>query len=409
MTRFYAANNWKTTIAEVGGIDNSVTSFDVASVAGAPDTPFKISVENEIMDVTDITGVTLTVDRGREGTNAASHANGTPVEHRFTAGTLNELWGDHETHKTTYLNHGNLKNKIINGNFSINQRGVSDTVTLSAGEYGHDRWKAGAGGCEYTFATVENVTTITIASGTLQQVIEGVNLFSGTHCLSWVGTAQGKIGAGSYGDSGITGSVTGGTNLTIEFGTGTLSKVQLEEGTYATPFEQRPADIELLLCGIVDDDNELTGADSIPQAVIDGGGGGDSGLQDHLDDPTPHEGYVVPRDMPITEQTGATYTLQVSDNLSMIKMNRGTAQTLIFPLDATANIPVGGRGIFVQAGAGKVTVQGEVNGEEEVTLLLLQDEDMNDEDTTTGQNAMAGWVKDAANTFRIRGDLEAGS
>lgn len=140
------------------------------------------------------------------------------------------------------------RNAIINGNFGINQRNVSGTVTLSAGAYGHDRWKAGASGCTYTFNTSENVTTITISSGTLVQVIEGLNLFTGTYVLSWTGTAQGKIGAGSFGASGVTQSVTGGTNLAIEFNTGTVSLVQLEAGSVATPLERRPVGAELALC-----------------------------------------------------------------------------------------------------------------------------------------------------------------
>jgi hypothetical protein len=139
-------------------------------------------------------------------------------------------------------------NAIINGNFGINQRGVSGTVTLAAGAYGHDRWKAGASGCTYTFATTNNVTTLTISSGSLIQVIEGLNLFDGTYTLSWTGTAQGKIGAGSYAGSGVTGAAVGGTNLNIEFNTGTVSLVQFEQGSVATPFERRPYGTELALC-----------------------------------------------------------------------------------------------------------------------------------------------------------------
>jgi hypothetical protein len=85
------------------------------------------------------------------------------------------------------------KNVIIDGNFNVNQRGVSGTVTLAAGAYGHDRWKGGASGCTYTFATVENVTTLTISAGSLIQVVEGLNLQSGIYTLSFSGTAQGKI------------------------------------------------------------------------------------------------------------------------------------------------------------------------------------------------------------------------
>jgi hypothetical protein len=141
-----------------------------------------------------------------------------------------------------------VKNAIINGNFAVNQRGVSGTVTLAAGAYGHDRFKAGASGCTYTFATSNNITTLTISSGSLIQVIEGLNLYSGTYTLSWTGTAQGKIGAGSFSGSGVTGAAVGGTNLNIEFNTGTLSLVQFEQGSVATPFERRPFGTELALC-----------------------------------------------------------------------------------------------------------------------------------------------------------------
>ena len=139
-------------------------------------------------------------------------------------------------------------NAIINGNFQVNQRGVSGTVTLAAGVYGHDRWKAGASGCTYTFATSNNVTTLTITAGSLIQVIEGLNLYSGTYTLSFTGTAQGKINAGSYAGSGVTGTAVGGTNLNIEFNTGTVSLVQFEPGVESSPFERRDYGRELIMC-----------------------------------------------------------------------------------------------------------------------------------------------------------------
>lgn len=140
------------------------------------------------------------------------------------------------------------KNKLINPNFAVNQRAVTGTVVLTAGQYGHDRWKAGSGGCTYTFSTSANITTITISVGTLVQVIEGLNLYSGTHTLSWVGTAQGRVDAGAYGASGLTATATGGTNQSIEFGTGTVSRVQYEDGSVATTFERRSYGFELALC-----------------------------------------------------------------------------------------------------------------------------------------------------------------
>ena len=141
-----------------------------------------------------------------------------------------------------------FRRKTINGNFGVNQRGVSGTVVLAAGEYGHDRWKAGSGGCTYTFATSENVTTLTISAGTLVQVVPGSALLSGTHVLSWAGTAQARIDGGGYDDSGMTATSTGGTDMTIEFGTGTVSKVQLEPGDTPTEFEMTDPVTELNRC-----------------------------------------------------------------------------------------------------------------------------------------------------------------
>jgi hypothetical protein len=138
---------------------------------------------------------------------------------------------------TTDLNQLSNYNYVINGGFTINQRTVSGTVTLSANTYGHDRWKAGASGCTYTFATSNGTTTITISAGSLIQVIEGTNLQSGIYTLSWSGTTQGKIASGSFTNSPITSTITGGANLNIEFESGTLTNVKLEIGSLATKFE----------------------------------------------------------------------------------------------------------------------------------------------------------------------------
>ena len=141
-----------------------------------------------------------------------------------------------------------FKNRLINAAGLINQRGVSGTVTLAAGVYGHDRFKAGASGCTYTFATSGNLTTFTISAGSLVQVIEGLNLETGTYILSWSGTAQGKIAGGAFSASGVSASITGGTNTTIEFSTGSLAAPQVERGNTATGFDIRPYPVELALC-----------------------------------------------------------------------------------------------------------------------------------------------------------------
>jgi hypothetical protein len=161
------------------------------------------------------------------------------------------------------------KNRVINGGFWINQRGYVSGAALAAGAYGHDRWKGGASGGDYSFAQGTAPTTVTIAAGkSLIQVVEGVNVEGGTYTLSWSGSAVARIGVNSATPSGnfaaspitVTGQ-TAGAVMSIEFtganaaggtalatNTGTMGAVQLETGAKATPFEIRMYSAELQLC-----------------------------------------------------------------------------------------------------------------------------------------------------------------
>lgn len=152
--------------------------------------------------------------------------------------------------ETAAINGGPLgfRNMLINGGFRINQRGQTGAVVLTAGKYGHDRWKAGAGGCSYTFTTAGGVTTMTITAGTLLQIVESDKQGASKVVLSWQGTAQGKIDAGALAASPVTANFAGGVNITVEFGTGTVSQAQCEAGSKSTPFENRSTGLELSLC-----------------------------------------------------------------------------------------------------------------------------------------------------------------
>lgn len=149
-----------------------------------------------------------------------------------------------------------LGNRIINGDFRINQRGYASAAALSAGAYGHDRWKAGASGGDYSFTQLSSSTEITIASGkSLIQVIEAANVEGGTYVLSWEGTAEARAGvdsdtpSGSYAASPLViNGQTAGTVMSVEFNEGTLGKVQLEPGETVSDFEARPIGIEIALC-----------------------------------------------------------------------------------------------------------------------------------------------------------------
>jgi hypothetical protein len=148
------------------------------------------------------------------------------------------------------------KNLLIDAGFTINQRGYVSAATLASGSYGHDRWKAGASGGDYSFTQLASNTQITIASGkSLIQVVENKNVSGTSYVLSWTGTAQARYAvnsatpAGSYAASPIviTGQ-TAGTTMSVEFNAGTLSIPQLELGAVATSFDQRAYSQELAMC-----------------------------------------------------------------------------------------------------------------------------------------------------------------
>jgi hypothetical protein len=161
------------------------------------------------------------------------------------------------------------KNIIINGGFTINQRGYVSAAALSAGVYAHDRWKAGASGGDYSFTQLASPTTVTVAANkSLIQVVEDKNVVGGSYTLSWAGTATARVTINSATPSGnfavspikVTGQ-TAGTTMSVEFtganaaggsiiatNTGTIGSVQLEAGASGTPFDFRPFPAELAMC-----------------------------------------------------------------------------------------------------------------------------------------------------------------
>jgi len=155
-----------------------------------------------------------------------------------------------------YANNSLNRQAIINGGFTVNQRVYVSNAALASGEYGHDRWKAGAGGGDYTFTQLASSTIITIKAGkTLIQVIEDKNVVGGTYTLSWTGTAQARSGVdtatpdGAYADSPLAITAqTAGTVMSVEFDDGTLGQVQLNSGSVALPFQPKSFAQELADC-----------------------------------------------------------------------------------------------------------------------------------------------------------------
>lgn len=141
-----------------------------------------------------------------------------------------------------------FRNKLINAAFTVNQRGyVSGTNTSTANQYTLDRWRVVTSGQNLTLASTGNVYTITAPAGGVEQIIEGINLTTGSYVLNWTGTATATVGGAAVVKGGTV-SVTGGSNLTIRFTGGTVSQPQFEQGIEPTLFENRPVGLELSLC-----------------------------------------------------------------------------------------------------------------------------------------------------------------
>ena len=141
-----------------------------------------------------------------------------------------------------------FRNKIINGNFGINQRAyVSGTATSGANQYTLDRWRVVTSGQNLTFSASGTGNIVTAPAGGIEQVIEALNIEGGTYTLSWTGTATGAVNGSAISNGGQV-TLPSNTNATIKFSSGTVSLVQLEAGSVATPFENRPIGTELALC-----------------------------------------------------------------------------------------------------------------------------------------------------------------
>jgi hypothetical protein len=110
-----------------------------------------------------------------------------------------------------------FRNILINGKLTINQRGV--TIAAAAnGSYGPDRWKK-------------------VDASNMTQIVEAGNFKpSTTYTLSGTNVTTAQIVSPASGDWTL-------PNIPI-----TALNIQLEQGSIATPFEQRPIGLELSLC-----------------------------------------------------------------------------------------------------------------------------------------------------------------
>lgn len=127
------ANNASTTLN--GSINNSVTSVLVTNGAPFSQTgTFRVIVDSEIMIVTANSGNTFTVQRGQEGTAAASHNSGAVITQIVTAGALTQLKTDVTTVGVLHAGTGNPNTfpSFVQGN-NASGTSVSTTASVTAG------------------------------------------------------------------------------------------------------------------------------------------------------------------------------------------------------------------------------------------------------------------------------------
>ena len=139
------------------------------------------------------------------------------------------------------LNGGQLagmRNRLINGDMRVNQRGFSGVwADISDGAYGYDRWKRSG-------------------LANKAQIVEAGNFKPSTvHTLSGVGVTT----------SQVTSPASGNWAIIVP---ASATNVMLEEGGVATPFENRPYGLELALCQRYYEEVAYRGDTAIASAAI---------------------------------------------------------------------------------------------------------------------------------------------
>jgi len=148
--------------------------------------------------------MTTTIRSDASGTYGALQVNGADVL-RFGVDNSGALAG--------------FRNILINGEVTrINQRAVANWAAVANGAYGYDRWKK-------------------IDASNMTQIVEAGNFVpSTTYTLSGIGVTTQQLVSPASGNWTL-------PNIPIA-----ATYVQLERGSIATPFENRPIGLELSLC-----------------------------------------------------------------------------------------------------------------------------------------------------------------
>jgi hypothetical protein len=105
-----------------------------------------------------------------------------------------------------------------------------------------------------------------------------------------------------------------------------------------------------------------------------------------------------PQATPINEQTGVSYTVQISDADGIVSLDNANPITVTLPADIVAKVPVGTTTMFWQKGDGKVTFVADAGA----TLLVPVAGALS---IPPLKNSVATWAKVAVDTWLVCSQL----
>ena len=144
--RYYSSTAVETTLTS--NVSNSATTLPVASTSGFPaQTPFTLiidegTVNEEIVTVTAVATLNLTVTRGQDGTSAVSHSNGGTVKHGVSARDFNEP----NAFVNTMTSKGDLLTRSSSGDERLAVGADGQVLTADSAQANGIKWAAPSGG-----------------------------------------------------------------------------------------------------------------------------------------------------------------------------------------------------------------------------------------------------------------------
>ncbi len=179
-----AANNFQVLLD--GAIGSGDTSINVTGSLSPISSilPVYLTIENEIIEVTNIVSQTLTVVRGAQSTSAAAHPDTTPLNLNVTAAQINELIDDkQDAGGNVFGSDYSFVTKVGDESSASTTPVIYHTITtpvLPAGTYRLDNFMTLAGGSPSQIYFAQITVDSVVSSYTQQEPKDANNQISWT-------------------------------------------------------------------------------------------------------------------------------------------------------------------------------------------------------------------------------------